>query len=244
MVLVAGVVLFFGIIVSLSLLNSESPAELERVEELEEVSSLDYEGSQAEFDEDGKMPLEADIHGELPGDPKLVQDQFAKHLLELEKCLQIKVGETQISPTAQNLVKTLATAFGEPVTTNEDWSNTILIDKEGREKRIRLEVEAIDESKTQRVMAIFIVDEEGIPQKLDIPLEHSITPSEALIASYQSDGDVKVREFGWRLEYNTPVDVFLIQRNDALTDLEISQEDKSFNCRSLHSANSSCQCIK
>lgn len=172
------------------------------------------------------------------------QKAFAQILGDLSECLDIKSPEASIKAAVQ--VETLIQQFqGElgPITHQADrWMNWHLRNRDGKERRLRLEITENDEGKIGRELHYYAVDREGQPAPIELERERSNNPSDEIVNQMLKEGEVFYKERaafatfpgGERLEY--------VEKDGELSEIEFIKGEKFYRCNNLK-ARESCQCV-
>ncbi len=172
-----------------------------------------------------------------------MQKSFKQILVGMAECLDIK--SPQASGPIAVQVETLFQQFqGElgPVSHQADrWMNWSLRNREGKERRLRLEITENDEGKIGRELHYFAVDRDGQPEPLEIEAEKANNPSDETVSQMLKEGEVFYKERaafalfpgGERLEY--------VEKNGELSEIEFIRGEKYYRCQDLKSQDS-CQC--
>lgn len=166
------------------------------------------------------------------------------HLRKIGECLGIKNtlnDSAELSFDAFN--ESVKNELGDLVSREFDWKNVHTVLPNGEKRRIRMEVEAKSEEVSGIRLKYFGVDAEDLPVPLPLPEEQSWNPSEALIASLEGEGQVTLREEAHRGLYTKGSELYYVERNGALSELELIHHGKSVKCQNLQSAQGSCNCF-
>ncbi len=213
------------------------------------ISSQEQMGDQMsdQMGEPGEIPAQAQRDSDSPDESQKVERQkmFGQILLGLAECLEIKSPEATGQAAVQ--VETLLQQFqGElgPVSHQADrWMDWSLKTRDGKERRLRLEITENDEGKVGRELHYFAVDRDGQPEPIEIDSEKANNPSDEVINQMLKEGEVFYKERaafalfpgGERLEY--------IEKDSVLSEIEFIKGEKYYRCHDLK-ARESCQCAR
>lgn len=126
---------------------------------------------------------------------------------------------------------------------NLDWKNIHLTLPNGEKRRIRMEVEAVSEESSGMRLKYYGVDSEDLPVPLPLPEDQSLNPSETFVASLEGEGQITLREEARRGVYTKGSELYYVERNGALSELEIIHHGKSVKCQDLQSPQGTCNCF-
>lgn len=212
----------------------------------EVISSQEQMGDQMS-DQMGSIPDQSQVDSDSPDEGQKIEKQktFGQILLGLAECLEIKSPEATGQAAVQ--VETLLQQFqGElgPVSHQADrWMDWSMRIRDGKERRLRLEITENDEGKIGRELHYFAVDRDGQPEPMEIDFEKANNPSDEIINQMLKEGDVFYKERaafalfpgGERLEY--------IEKDGELSEIEFIKGEKYYRCHDLK-ARESCQCAR
>lgn len=176
---------------------------------------------------------------------EVVRAKFGQELRDLGTCLQVTNGlSDKANPTFENLNSSLRNAFGELVTTNEDWVDTQIQTAGGELRHIHIETDYADDNEPARSLRYYRVSAEGTQTPIPLDKDQRENPSDTFIAGLEKDGQVLMREKGIRAYYPNGDEVLFIERNGTMSDLEVTGLDgKKFKCTDLNNPQSSCTCL-
>lgn len=185
----------------------------------------------------------AENGGSATSDPKEEQ-AFAEILLDLRSCLGFSGGEVPkaVTPTLENLMKQFPDELGA-ANSYDRWMNWHLRNREGNERRLRLEVTSNDEGRMVRELKWYAVDREGLPIPLELDRERSINPKDDTIAQMLREGEVFFREKAAGNVFTNGDRVDYVLRNDRLSEFEITKGQTFYRCASLK-GRETCQCTR
>ncbi|MBO9667192.1 MAG: hypothetical protein J7501_10310 [Bdellovibrio sp.] len=185
-------------------------------------------------------PVQADEAGFLPTkmeDP----ERFAmlqKSFKDLGACLAVQTG-----PFGQNddinfesLNTVVAPDLGEVVTQQEKWSTTDIKTNAGEIRRIFIENTNDPDMPVARVLKYYSLIPTGGQKELPLAREQSLNPSDTLIASLESDGQLVSKSIARTVLYQNGDDLNVVERNGKIYSFTLSHEGKTFNCTGVDSS--------
>lgn len=179
----------------------------------------------------------------VPEDRQAVAQKFAVEMKKLKDCFSmVPSGEDSMDPTLENLDSVARAEMGEVVARNEDWSASFIETPSGEKRMIRSEIDYSSEEASGRKLKYFIIGADGLLTAIPIPPEQASDPSEAFIASLETEGKVTTRERNTRAYYANGGEANYLEKDGALIDLELMYNGKTFQCRNLQSISGNCRC--
>lgn len=173
------------------------------------------------------------------------QKNFVQVFNDMTECLEIKSASySERDPiNVETILSQLQSDLGFPKYNSDLWMNWHLRTREGREKRIRLEISSASDEPTTRELRYFILDREGIPQPVPMDDEKSMNPSDEALNQLLREGEVFYKDRsgfytfanGERLEY--------VEKNGQLSEIEMVRGESIFKCLDVR-ARENCRCIK
>lgn len=181
---------------------------------------------------------------ESPSEATTPLPLLGPHLRKISECLQIQNTPNDSAELSfMALQSSLRSDLGEVASRELDWKNVHLTLPNGEKRRIRLEVEPISEEASGLRLKYYGVDSEELPIPLPLPENQSLNPSEAFIASLEGEGQITLREEAHRGIYTKGSELYYVERNGTLSELEINHLGKSVKCQNLQSPKGSCNCF-
>lgn len=172
-----------------------------------------------------------------------VSRKFAADMRGLEACFGMPAGsEPSIEPRFENLDSALRSDMGEVVARNEEWSSSYIETPAGEKRLIRTEMNFDGDESSSRRLKYFSVNEDGMLTEIPISQEQTNDPSEALLASLETEGKVTLREKNMRLYYTNGAEVSYLEKDGLLSELEVNFNGKSFRCRKIEDLRGQCRC--
>ena len=186
-------------------------------------------------------------------DEKPVQAQEAPHLQEnftqalagLQTCfsfstsLEFSDGDSSLEAWKGALRPEL----GDIVLEAEDWTNTHLVLANGEKRRIRIESEMGNDNRITKKLKYASVDKDDLPVPINLPEEQTTEPSETFISSLEKEGQVTMTEKAERLYYSDGTEIMTVQRNNTVSEIEITKSGKSFHCWNMDQSTHQCDCL-
>ncbi|MBV2169278.1 MAG: hypothetical protein KUL82_11290 [Bdellovibrio sp.] len=171
-------------------------------------------------------------------------EALQKHLKEMGQCLNMVVSplDSQSEFNFETLNAAISADLGDVVTQSEEWSATDIRTKSGELRRIYIENSPDIAAESQRTLKYYSL-QGGTQKELPLSKEQTTNPSEALVASLESDGELVGRSVSRRLYYQNGDDLLLVERNGKIYSLELPHDGKTFRCTGLDSAvTMKCEC--
>lgn len=166
------------------------------------------------------------------------------HLRKIGECLGIRNALNDIAEMSYSALHTsIQNELGGLVEKNMDWKNVHLTLPNGEKRRIRLEVEAITEEAAGLRLKYYGVDKEDLPVPLPLPEDQSLNPSEAFVASLEGEGPITFREEAFRSTYGIGTELYHVERNGVLSEVEILHQGKNVKCVDLDGPQGTCRCF-
>ncbi len=169
---------------------------------------------------------------------------FKPYLRKIGECLQIKnslYDDNELN--FATLQASLRDELGELIANNLDWRNVHISLPNGEKRRLRLEIEGTGEEASGLRLRYYGVDKENLPIPLPLSQEQSMNPSNAFIASLESEGRITLQEEAHRGAYSKGAEIYYVERNGILSELELTYKGKSIKCQELNSHKGTCSCL-
>ena len=173
------------------------------------------------------------------------QKVFAEIRADLLDCLAIRGSNVDDSSpqSLETLLKTIQPDWGPVVHQSDRWMNWQLRTPEGKERRLRLEIIELEDSKVSRELHYYSVDRDGQPMPIDIGDSKSMNPNDEIINQMLKDGEVTEKERAAYVEFGSGERVEYLEDNGDLSEIEVIKAGRSYRCNTLK-ARESCQCIR
>jgi len=172
------------------------------------------------------------------------QRKFQETLNRLAQCFQVSGGNLpEDSPVhIETLVQKFQADFG-PVTSQADrWVTWHLRTRDGKERRLRLEITESDEGKVGRELHFFAVDREGQPTPIEIEGDKARNPSDEVISQMLKEGEVFTKESAAVSFFKNNERVEYIEKDGELSEIEFFRGDHRFRCFNVKFPDN-CQCL-
>lgn len=167
-----------------------------------------------------------------------------RHFQELGQCLKIKnTIPGQAAPGFADIQSSVRNELGDVMVAETDWKNVHVKLSNGEQRRLRIEVEGAGEELAIRKLKYYTLDNEGLPLERPLTKEQSVNPTETFIASLEHEGAVTLKEEAKRGAFSSGADLYYVERNGQLSELEMSYKGQSFKCSDLNNSRSKCRCF-
>lgn len=133
----------------------------------------------------------------------------------------------------EKFVTKIQQTFGGVTMKSEDWSRRRIRMKSGEERSIRIELDENDEGKVVKRLTYYGSANESPESALPISKEQTDNPSETLIASLVSDGELLTTEKSYTLYFNNGPQAKYLERNGVVVGFEFDLNGHSFQCDNL-----------
>lgn len=209
--------------------------------------AVDEEGNpipSAEVDEQSTL---GDSVDSSLGSPGTIEDQktFAVILDDLSECLDIKsAGASEAAPVGiDSIISLYQSELGAAKGPSDRWMNWHLRNRDGKEKRLRLEVKEDDNGHTLRELHYFSVDRSGQPTSIELEDDRRDNPSDEVINSMLREGEVFYKDRSSYVTFSSGERIEFVEKNGELSEIEFIKGESFFRCGDLESREN-CQCTK
>lgn len=191
------------------------------------------------------IKAKASVAAHSAGQKADVNKLFSAHLKLMGQCLEIDAsGNSElVEPTFDNLVVALQPSLGEVVVKMDDWSQSDVRSPNGDMKRIRTEVEYVDNNNPVKRAQLYKLNEQGMPELQELSEDVSVDPTDEYLESLRGDGVTTNEEKGGRVYYSEGEELVLVERNGQLQSFSLSKGEKTFSCTETDAPTSNCQCL-
>lgn len=145
----------------------------------------------------------------------------------------------QMEALTMQLQKPMGPANGQ----FDRWMNWHLRLKDGTEKRMRLEVNTMDDGLTSKELKYYSVDAEGLPVPMQLEESKRFNPSDEVLNQMLREGEVLFKERAAATTFVNGASVDYIEKDGVLTEFEFQNANRYFRCQNLKNRNG-CQCIR
>ncbi len=206
----------------------------------------DSQGSQESMG-DALSPADHINSDEIMGDLGSPDEKrnFQEIVQMLFACLDSELQVPPISNISEEFLALMRQSWG-PYEVADQWMDWRYRNKEGVERRIRLEVTETDLGATGRELHYYGIDSEGQPVPLLMENRPTINPSDEVISELLKEGDVFFREKASTATFSKGQTIQYIEKNGLLDSLEVHQGTKRFQCpnlKNLKDKKDNCICI-
>lgn len=133
--------------------------------------------------------------------------------------------------------------FGSIVFDNQEWYDTYLTLSNGEQRQIRIAYEMTEDDEYVKRLTYTAYGADGTIIPVEIPAEKLENPDEGYIASLELEGDVTLKQSAHRIYFRDNTEIFAVEKNGIVSDLEISKDGKVFRCQNLTSSAPQCSCL-
>ncbi len=174
-----------------------------------------------------------------------IEKNFSGQLKQMGVCLgiQTSVEAEKVSPSLENVISSLKPALGEIVVKMDDWTQADLKYSDGTMKRVRTEIEYLDNGSSVKRAQLYKINDQGMPEMQLLPTDLATNPSEEYLNSLRADGQESVEEKGGRVYYQEGEELVLVERSGKVQSFSLSKGEKTFSCTETDLATSNCQCL-
>lgn len=192
-------------------------------------------------------PMGANAAGFLPTkmeDPERF-DLIQKNIKGLGQCLHIEVGTFDKSDDLnfETLNELVARDLGEVVHQEEEWTSTDIKTTSGEVRRIFIKNSSADTGSVTRQLKYYSMNPQGGQKELPLSKDQEANPSETLIASLESDGQLVAKSTARKFFYQNGDDLNVVEKNGQIYSFGLGHEGAFFSCRGVDSAKTiNCAC--
>lgn len=209
----------------------------------EGASAATVKASPPPMDLEGAAPASGFLPTEME-DPKKFA-LFQQKLKEMSVCLNMKINnlDSAVELNFDALNEAINPDLGEIVTQSEEWIATDIRTKSGELRRIYIENMPNEELESARTLKYFSFAADGSHKEISLSKEQRANPSETLIASLESDGEIVGRSISRKIFYQNGDDLLLVEKNGKIFSFELSHDSANFRCTGADKASTfQCQC--
>lgn len=174
-----------------------------------------------------------------------IYEAFNHHIGEMAKCLNLEMG--QIDKNAEinfdTFNQAIASDLGNVVAQEEDWTTTDIRTPTGEIRRILIQTPPPGEGDGERKLKYMSLSQDGKTKDIPVSQDQSDNPSDTLLASLESDGQVVATSKANRIFYENGDDLYLSVRNGKVYSFTLNHEGKSYKCKGMDNAQTvNCSC--
>lgn len=165
-----------------------------------------------------------------------------KEIEAMGKCLGIAINGLKPDQTfnAELLHILITPFFGEAIATQTDWQSVDLRTSIGEVRRLFVEFIQTEGSFQKRLTYYSYKD--GSPQEISLSPNQKNNPSDILLASLESDGDVMARSRAQKVFYKNGSKLQVVEKSGMLFAFSLPRNGAVFSCSNLDKASLSCRC--
>jgi hypothetical protein len=174
-----------------------------------------------------------------------VQKSFSLHLRQLGQCLEVAtaVDQDRVDPQFDNIVVSLKPAFGDVIVKMDDWTQWDVQAQDGSMKRIRTEVEYLENNVPTKRAQLYKLNEQGMPVMQPLSEDFATNPTDEYLESLRGGGRTLVDEKASRAYYTEGEELVVIERNGKVQSFSMSKGERTFSCTETDAPTSNCQCL-
>lgn len=174
-----------------------------------------------------------------------VQKNFSNQLRQLGQCLAVQISpdHEKLDPKYDNLSNALTSGFGNMLVKMDDWTQWEGQTSDGSVKRIRTEVEYLENNIPTKRLQLYKLNAQGMPEMQTLDEELSLNPTDEYLDSLRSDSKTLLDEKASRGYFAEGEELVVIERNGKIRQFSMSKGEKTFSCTETDSLNSNCQCL-
>ncbi len=175
-----------------------------------------------------------------------VFENYKKSFSEMATCLTMIT--KPLNPNAEvnfeTFNQTISPDLGDIVSQSEDWSTVDLRTPSGEVRRIFLKNYTPDDDDGKKTLRYTVITPDGKEKELPISQEIADDPSETLMASLESDGEVIGRSRARRIYYENGDVLLLGEHNGKISSYELAHGGSTYRCTNTDSSKTfSCRCF-
>jgi len=240
-----------GVLVYLGLRGSfgHSPSSLVQTSANASMADMEVDATTSEEEPlDSEQPAEAAPAAVNAGPAADMLVQYQKSFQEMGQCFDIPfAGSREAVPSdlaPETLQSMITPSQGDVVNDADEWGSTDIRTASGELRRILVQNYSDDpESEAGKKLSYSTVSEDGRLSELPLSDEQKRDPSESLVASLETDGQVVSRSRARRIFYQSGGDLVFTEKDGAIVSYEYSLEGKTFRCSGMDAAAITCRCF-
>jgi len=170
---------------------------------------------------------------------------FAMIVDDLSSCLGIPTAywPADTNVNADSFIQQLQNSLGPATESSDRWLIWHLRGKDGKERRLRLQVTLTADGRAAREMRYFEIDRDGQPEPINLKNDQEHNPSDEEVNRLLNDGEILYRERASYVVFPGGEQLEYVERNGELAEIEFTQGEKFFRCDDI-SSRDHCQCVK
>ncbi len=171
---------------------------------------------------------------------------FTEIIRMMEDCFQLKTSLSENIYSGSEVFLSILQKEWGTFETRDDWIDWHFHNREGLERRLRLEVtdsEGVTNSGVHgRDLHLFAVDKEGSPVPLEIENMTTHNPSDEVINGILKEGEIFFKEKASSAIFAQGERLQFIEKNGVVDSIEIHQKEKFFHCSTFKNIKENCVC--
>jgi hypothetical protein len=174
-----------------------------------------------------------------------VQKNFSNQMRQLGQCLAVQVSADQekIDPQYDNLSQSLSSGFGNMLVKMDDWTQWEGQASDGSVKRIRTEIEYLENNIPTKRVQLYKLNQQGMPELQDLSEDEALNPPDEYLNNLRGDARTLVDEKASRGYYAEGEELVVVERNGKIQSFSMSKGEKTFSCTDTDTVGSHCQCM-
>lgn len=211
---------------------------LENEESLETIGEIEPKAAKAEVVT--KAPSSEEKPPDDPVGPILeARDAWR----DLEGCLDLGLTEGESPGTLDSWLGGLRVTLGEPVLQTEDWSEVEIETPAGEIRRIHVGMDYSGDDRIVRRLSYEKFLPDGAREMIPLDPELSVDPSDTILASLETDGEVRKRQRFQRIYFENGEEILAREQGGVVVDLEVNRGGRQFRCTGIGESGR-CECIR
>lgn len=174
-----------------------------------------------------------------------VQKNFSNQLRQMGQCLavQIHAEQDKMDPQYDSLANIVSTGFGNMLVKMDDWTQWEGQSGDGTIKRIRTEIEYLENNIPTKRVQLYKLNPQGMPELQDLTEDQALNPPDDFLNSLRGDSRTIVEEKATRGYYAEGEELVVVERNGKIQSFSMSKGEKTFSCTETDTTASHCQCL-
>ncbi len=174
-----------------------------------------------------------------------VRQRFQWTLGQLNECLGVQASSSEVGqPNLNDLEAALQTDWGAVAVRSEDWTATEISMPDGSRRQLKLETDYDFGTPPMKRLKVFSIKESGEVLPIEIPQDHAEGPTDGIIDSYKAEGKLISEDLGGRAYFKNGQEISYTTKNGLFSDLEVVNDNKTFQCNQLLEAEFNCTCAE
>ncbi len=174
-----------------------------------------------------------------------VQKNFSNQLRQMGQCLavQVRADQDKLDPQYDNLANTVSSGFGNMLVKMDDWTQWEGQASDGTVKRIRTEIEYLENNIPTKRLQLYKLNAQGMPEMQSLTDDQALNPPDDFVLSLRGDSRTVVEEKATRGYYAEGEELVVVERNGKVQSFSMSKGEKTFSCTETDTTASHCQCL-